>query len=216
MKKILLFPFNGNAREAASVIEDINSSKAEWELLGFVDDNRELAGRKFGRYQVIGGREKLAEYPEAMVLAVPGRPENFRDRAGIIGSLGIDPSRFATIIHPGAVIGIDCEIGPNSLLMAHVVLTASVRIGSHVIILPNTVTAHDSRIEDYTVIASNVSISGGARLRENCYLGAGARIIQGVTIGEKSLVGMGSIVLRDVPPFSTVAGNPARIIRRDA
>lgn len=48
------------------------------------------------------------------------------------------------------------------------------------------------------------------------WIGRGCTILAGVTIGEGSIIGAGSIVTRDVPPFSTCAGNTARILNREA
>lgn len=45
------------------------------------------------------------------------------------------------------------------------------------------------------------------------WIGHGSHIKQGVTIGTGSVVGMGSVVTKDVPPYSIVGGNPARVIR---
>ena len=50
----------------------------------------------------------------------------------------------------------------------------------------------------------------------NVWLGGSAIILPGVSIGDDAVVGAGSVVTRDVPPGSTVAGNPARIIGRGA
>jgi len=48
-----------------------------------------------------------------------------------------------------------------------------------------------------------------------CFIGARSIILPGVRIGDGSIVGSGSVVTRDVPPGSIVAGNPARVIRRN-
>jgi acetyltransferase-like isoleucine patch superfamily enzyme len=45
------------------------------------------------------------------------------------------------------------------------------------------------------------------------WLGFNAIILKGVTIGEGAVIGAGSVVTGDVPPYTIVAGNPARIIR---
>jgi acetyltransferase-like isoleucine patch superfamily enzyme len=51
-------------------------------------------------------------------------------------------------------------------------------------------------------------------VNRGAWIGARAIILKGVTIGEGAVVGMGSVVTRDVPPFTVVAGNPAKEIRK--
>lgn len=50
---------------------------------------------------------------------------------------------------------------------------------------------------------------------DNVYIGAGAKILGPVTVGDNAVIGANAVVTRDVPPNCTVAGMPARIIRRD-
>lgn len=212
MQDLILFPFNGNAREAVSVVEAINRQVPTWNLLGFVDDNPDLAGKTFHGYPVLGKRDALKEYPQAKILACPGRPENFRMRDQIIDALDLPPARFATLIHPSADIGLGVQIGHNTLIMAGVVLTVDVHIGSHCVILPNTVIAHESILGDYTLVGSNVSVSGNVQIAPKCYIGTGAKLIQEIQIAEGTLIGLGSVVLRSTEPQSTVVGSPARAL----
>ena len=46
---------------------------------------------------------------------------------------------------------------------------------------------------------------------DDCFIGANVTIVCGVTIGEHAMVGAGSVVTKDVPPYSLVYGNPARV-----
>jgi len=50
----------------------------------------------------------------------------------------------------------------------------------------------------------------------NAAAGSGVVVVTGVTIGHDSGVAAGSVVTRDVPPFSVVAGVPARVVRSRA
>ncbi len=50
-------------------------------------------------------------------------------------------------------------------------------------------------------------------IRRDAWIGLRCVILKGVTIGEGAVVGAGSVVTRDVPDFSVVAGNPARVVR---
>ncbi|KAH5418504.1 mannose-1-phosphate guanylyltransferase [Parastagonospora nodorum] len=51
-------------------------------------------------------------------------------------------------------------------------------------------------------------------VQEDCWIGGNVVILPGVTIGRGSTVGAGSVVTKDVPEFTVVAGNPAKIIRK--
>jgi len=50
-------------------------------------------------------------------------------------------------------------------------------------------------------------------IKDKVWLGAKVIVLKGVTIGEGAVVGAGSVVVNDVPPWTLVAGNPARVIR---
>jgi sugar O-acyltransferase (sialic acid O-acetyltransferase NeuD family) len=204
-EKLILFPFNGNAREAVECLAD------DFELIGFIDDDREKYGR-IGNFEVYS-RELLQRYPEAKVLAVPGSPASFRRRCDIITSLGLQKDRFARVIHPRATVANRENVGFNSLLMAGVVITSNARIGNHVCVLPNSVIHHDAVVRDYALIGSNVSVAGSSIVGTQSYIGSGSTLIEHIEVGEGALVGLGSNVIRAVPPGARVAGNPARDLR---
>jgi acetyltransferase-like isoleucine patch superfamily enzyme len=52
------------------------------------------------------------------------------------------------------------------------------------------------------------------KVRNNSWVGMNAVILKGVTIGEGAIVAACSVVTRDVPPFTVVAGNPARVVKQ--
>jgi sugar O-acyltransferase (sialic acid O-acetyltransferase NeuD family) len=211
--KLLLFPFGGNAREALQSVFAINESKVEWDILGFIDDDRSLHGRECCGVKVLGGRELLSEITEASVLAVPGSPTNFLRRHRIIADLAIDAARFATIIHPSACRAPDASIGCNTIIMPNVVISCGVSIGNHCVILPNTVVSHDSVVGDYCCIGSNVSVSGSVKIGSNCYIGSGTKIREDISIGAGSLVGLGSNVIADIPAGVVAVGCPTKVLR---
>ena len=73
-------------------------------------------------------------------------------------------------------------------------------------------------------IGSNVTISQfvtigslkgkAATIENNVYIGPSVCLIEDVIIGHDSIVGAGSVVTKNVPPYSMVAGVPARIIKK--
>ncbi|MBI4798651.1 MAG: acetyltransferase, partial [Desulfarculus sp.] len=196
------------------VVAAINAVAPTYRVLGVMDDNPQALGRQFCGVPVLGGRGILEGHPQALVLAVPGRPENFRRRLAIMESLGLPSGRLATLVHPSAQLGPGVSLGGNCLVMAGVVLTAQVSLGDSCVVLPNSVVSHDTSLGGGCLVGSNVSISGGVTVEELCYLGSGCKIIQEVTIGAGSLVGLGAVVTKSCAPGSVLVGNPARDLSR--
>lgn len=212
--KLLLFPFGGNARESLMSVFAINERLPEWDILGFIDDDRSMLGKDCCGIKVLGGRELFREFPDAFVLAVPGSPTNFTRRKALLDSLPIETARFATIIHPSVGRAPDAAVGCNTIIMSNVVISCGVNIGSHCVILPNTVISHDSEVGDYCCVGSNVSISGSVRIGASCYIGSGTKIREDISIGAGTLVGLGSNVLSEIPAGVVAVGSPARVIRK--
>ncbi|MDP9124351.1 MAG: acetyltransferase, partial [Pseudomonadota bacterium] len=200
---LLIFPFNGNALEAIDCLGDA------FVLVGFIDDTPGKQG--LGPLSVpILGRDALAKWPQARVLAVPGSATSYLGRRAAISSLQVPDSRFVTVVHPTARVSPLARIGRNVLVMAGAVVTSNAVIGDHVCILPNTVIHHDVTVGDWTLIGSNVTVAGGTAIGENCYIGSASSIMNGLEVGDRSLIGLGSNVIRSCPVDSRLAGNPAR------
>ena len=51
------------------------------------------------------------------------------------------------------------------------------------------------------------------KIEDDCWIASNAVILAGVTVGKGAVVAAGSIVTKDVPPYSIVGGNPAKIIK---
>jgi sugar O-acyltransferase (sialic acid O-acetyltransferase NeuD family) len=207
MRDLLLFPCNGNAVEALDCLGD------GFRAIGFVDDDAQKVGTEvFGL--PVWDRTALTAHPTAAVLAVPGSPGSFSRRGSIIASLGIPPERFATVIHPGAVVSRNARIGRNVLIMAGTVVTANAVIEDHVLILPNCVVHHDSTIGPYTILGAGVLVSGFVHIGRSCYVGSGARFRNNLSVADATLVGLGSSVLRSIEePGGVWVGSPARCLR---
>jgi acetyltransferase-like isoleucine patch superfamily enzyme len=56
--------------------------------------------------------------------------------------------------------------------------------------------------------------SSPIQIGKNVWIGFDCCVLPGVTIGEGAVVGARSVVTTDVPPYTVVAGNPARIIKK--
>lgn len=71
--------------------------------------------------------------------------------------------------------------------------------------------AHNLYIGKNAVITAHVILCGSSRIEEGAWIGPNSSILNRVVIGMKSRVGLGSVVTRDVAPYTTVYGNPAKV-----
>lgn len=210
---LLIVGAGGFARETARAVADINRVAPRWDLLGHLDDDPATHGTKVGGLPVLGPVDSLADHPHARVVVCTGSPRAWWSRHQIVVRLGLEPSRYATIVHPTVSLADDTVVGIGSVLLAAVVATSNVRVGDHVAAMPGVVLTHDDDIGDHVTLGSGVHLGGGATLAHGAYVGAGALVREGLTIGAWSLVGMGSVVLHDVPTAEIWVGSPARHLR---
>jgi sugar O-acyltransferase (sialic acid O-acetyltransferase NeuD family) len=210
---LILVGSGGFGRETAEAVRALTAVGVPWRLLGFIDDDPTRAGEIIDGTPVLGGREELERLPDARVVVCTGRPGNYVSRLRIVSELGLPPDRYATIVHPSAVVSSSSSIGPGTVLLACTVLTAAVRVGAHVAVMPHVTLTHDDIVEDFATLASRSALGGGARIGRCAYVGAGAMIGGQIVIGELALVGMGAVVTKDVPDREVWAGVPARRLR---
>ena len=70
MKDLIIVGTGGVGRETAQIVEEINQVNKEWNILGFVDDNKDLIGKKINRYRVIGNRNYLNNFTEKVYVII--------------------------------------------------------------------------------------------------------------------------------------------------
>jgi acetyltransferase-like isoleucine patch superfamily enzyme len=144
-------------------------------------------------------------------------PSQVRERrdflAGILGKIG----EKCNILPPFRCdYGFHIEVGENFFANYNfIVLDGNyVRIGDNVWIAPNVgiyAAGHPLDVEDRI---AGEEYAFPVTIEDNVWIGGSVSIIGGVTIGRNSVVAAGSVVIRDVPPDTLVAGNPARVVRK--
>ncbi|KFC19997.1 hypothetical protein IO90_12330 [Chryseobacterium sp. FH1] len=149
--------------------------------------------------------------------------ENLSQCKNVFLALGSNQSRkmnaesFSTIksnlIHPSAIISKNIIIGFANVMMAGSIINSSTKIGNHCIINTGATIDHDCVIEDFVHISPSVALAGNVKVQEGAQVGIGACVKQNINIGKWAIVGAGAVVVNDVPDFTVVIGNPARVVK---
>lgn len=122
---------------------------------------------------------------------------------------------------PGSEIGPDCNIGQN------VVIGPRGKVGKGCKVQNNVSLYEGIVLEDYVFCGPSMVFTNvynpraeirkmdqvrSTLVKRGATLGANCTIVCGITIGEYAFVGAGAVVIRDVPPYALVVGNPAHQI----
>ena len=114
-------------------------------------------------------------------------------------------------IQKHASVGRHCKISSHSFICEAVTIEDEVFVGHGVTFINDKVpraTTDDGRLQtddDWKPVPTLI--------KRGASIGSGATILCGITIGERAVVGAGSVVTKDVAAGTTVAGNPARVLK---
>lgn len=129
-----------------------------------------------------------------------------------------NPARIYFLRKAGVNIGDEVIINEGFTLACDIGYESNLTIEDRVAVGPNVtvvVTSHpnNSRLRVLKKIYPSFEIFGNVCIHHDTWVGTGVIILPGVTVGENSVLGAGAVVTEDVPPFSIVAGVPAKVIR---
>lgn len=201
----------GGGGHAAVVIDAL--LLAGFEVAGLCDPKLEPGGTGPAGITVLGGDEALDRWtPDTTLLANGvGSTRSTEARRNVFERFTRAGFRFATLIHPSAVVAKDVALGEGVQVMAGAVVQPGVTLGRNSIVNTRAAVDHHCVIGAHVHIAPGVTLSGNVAVGEGSHIGTGASIVQSIQIGRDALVCAGAVVTRDVADGATVA--PATVVQ---
>jgi len=125
-----------------------------------------------------------------------------------------DDTKIGTFVEvqKGATIGKNCKISSHTFICEGVHIEDNCFIGHNVTFINDKYPRATNPDGDMQTEEDWVCIP--TYIRKGASIGSSATLLCGITIGENAIVGAGSVVTRDVPPNCTVAGVPAKVIKK--
>jgi sugar O-acyltransferase (sialic acid O-acetyltransferase NeuD family) len=201
INRIFLYGASGHAKVICEILEAQSHAPS-----GFIDDNPVVTSLL--EYNVYNTIQKAALTVDDHFIISIG---NNRIRKAIAAKL--NAFKFASAIHPAAVISPRSSVGYGTVVMSNVSVNVHSTIGNHVILNTNCSIDHDCKVEDFVHVSPNAALAGNVQVGEGTQIGIGACVMPNIRIGKWVMVGAGAVIIQDVPDYAVVVGNPGRVIK---
>ncbi len=206
MKKIVIIGASGLGSELAWVIQRINQTAPEFEMLGFCDDAEQKRQGVFCGYPLLGRFDEL---------------DALSGLCGFVCAIGRNAVRKAvfeqaaskclapvTLVDPSAVVAPDARLGAGCYVGIGSVVSCGTRLGAGVLVNHNVTVGHDVEIAPFAQLCPGVRVSGGCFLGEGSLMGSNACTIPGVRVGAWATVGAGVAAMRELPDHGSLVRFP--------
>jgi len=180
-----------------------------------IEDGAKLAkGVEIGPYAVIGRHVEIGEGTTVGAHAViTGHTKiGKRNRIFQFVSLGEIPQDKKYAGEPTRL-----EIGDDNTIREFCTFNIGTaqdegvtRVGNHNWIMAYVHIAHDCMVGDHTVLANNTTLAGHVEIGDHVILGGLTAVHQFCKVGAHVITGGGTIIYKDIPPYVTAAGQPAK------
>lgn len=200
-KKLVIIGASGHGK----VIADI-ALKNGYEIIGFLDDNDSL--KEICGFPVLGSTKNVCEYKENYEFVIAIGNNEIREKIATTYDV-----KWATLVHPTAIIGMQVQIGEGTVIMANAVINPCATVGRHCVINTGAIVEHDNYLADYVHVSPSATLAGTVIIGRGTHIGVGACVKNNTNITENVVVGAGAAVVKNITEAGVYVGIPARRMR---
>lgn len=208
MKRRLIVAGGGAfARELINWADDAAARGNGVPVSGFLDRSEHALD---GFSYALAWRGDIDDYvpaeDEAVLVAI-GDPHGKR---AVVERLRARGARFASLVHPSAVIARSARLGEGVVICPQAVVSADAEVGDFAAINVGSCVGHDARLGAYSTLSSQVDLTGFVEVGEAVFFGSGARVLPKVSVGAGAKIGAGAVIMRRVPEGAVMFAMPAK------
>ncbi len=200
----------GHAQEVAWALAEHERGRGATYELAFFDDALPIGPVASGLGGIVGPLAAIADHADrrgALLVLGVGLPRLKMRLTERLEPLGL---AWATVVHPGAVIGPNVEIGAGSYVAAGAIVTVNVRLGAFVTVNMHAQVAHDGVVAAHATLHPNAHVAGNVTIGAGAELGTSSVVLPGLTVGAGAVLGAGGVAIASLDPGRTYVGVPAR------
>ncbi|QLE02501.1 NeuD/PglB/VioB family sugar acetyltransferase [Galbibacter sp. BG1] len=184
-------------------------------IVGFIDDDPQLLHQEVIGIPVLGNYQDLFSTSfKEKIQNVYCPIGNNHIRVKYLSTLKKEGYSIPSFIHKTVHIAPDVSLGEAVYMLVGNIVMPHTSIGSYIMVNMDSTIAHHVTLEDGVFLSSGVNIGACIHVKSKAYVGMGVTAMTGIkTIGEDCLLGAGTVIIKDVPDYATVVGNPGRVIK---
>lgn len=206
MKDLVIVGAGGFGREVLELINEINKKTPTWNVLGFIDNNKNALDDFDVEVKVLATEEEWNIHDNEYYVIAIASPTRRKEVATRLKARG---ANFATIIASSANIGKRTSLGEGVVIFGKTDISVDCKIGNFVFFNALDGIGHDCIIGDFCTFGPKVCISGATKMGECVNVGALASTYPGVVVEDYATIGMNSCAIKKVKKGTTVVGVPA-------
>lgn len=207
MEKLIIIGAGGYAKSVLDSVDYYN-----YTIQGFIDEIS--SAKEHLGYPILAKSldelDDTHQYFYFIAIGNNGKRKIWYDRLVANGLRLVNIVDKSSLVSPHAKIGNCCFIGKLA------VVNSKAAIGNDCIINTRALVEHGCHVHDHVNLSTNSVINGDVEVGDGSFIGSCAVTIGQVKIGKWSTVGAGSVVIHDVEDGVTVAGVPAKFIKKGA
>jgi sugar O-acyltransferase (sialic acid O-acetyltransferase NeuD family) len=205
---IVIFGASSLGKELLVCLQEWNKNFQNYQILGFIDDDKKIHNKIINGFPVIGGISWFNKKNKDIACIVALGDSKTRKK--IILKLKKFKVKFPTIIHPEATVSKFAKIGKGTIIQQGCIISPDSKIGNYSFLNWNVTLGSDSTIGNFVTIAPGVHVSAENQIGDEVFIGIGSVIKEGIKIEENSVIGAGTTVVKNVLKNSLCIGIPGK------
>ena len=207
MEKLILIGAGGYAKSVIDSIDIYN-----YEIAGFIDEFSK-SSEHLGYPILANSLEALQNTEKYVYFICIG---NNKKRKIWFERLQSEKLRVINIVDRSAIVSPKASLGTGCFIGKFAVVNSKAIVGNDCVINTRALIEHGCVVSNHVNLSTNTVINGDVKIGEGSFIGSCSVTIGQLTIGCWSTVGAGAVVIRNVGDNITVAGVPAKIIKKGA
>ncbi|MEI8209553.1 MAG: acetyltransferase [Methylococcales bacterium] len=208
-KRLILVGCGAFARELISWAEDIADAGIGQKITGYLDDTSHILEKFAYPYEakwIATIDNYIPEIGDELIIAI-GDPVG---KLKVVTKLKEKGAKFATLIHPTAVIARSARLGEGVVICPQALVSADAQLGDFVMVNCLSSIGHDVVVGNYCTLSAHVDLTGYVHVGDGVFFGTGAKVLPKVKIGAEAKIGAGAMIMQSVPENTVMYTQPAK------